>query len=269
MVYARQPGRFTLPGFGESGGGIPRDLAILLGVLFVTYSLQFFDSTAVWMAFLQLTPMVWQQGFVWQLATYPFVAFAVSPLWFLLGLLFLFWFGRDVYSGMGRRHFWRLIVWSSVGAALVAVGAGMLLPPQNATFVLMQGQQMLMAILIAAFATANRYATIYFMFVLPIQARWFLGLEVLLAFMGFLMYKDFAGFLGITAAVGLTYAYINHGFGRRSFRETRLRIERWWLQKKMERNRKKSNLRVIPGEGKRQGDGKGGNGEVRRGPWVH
>jgi hypothetical protein len=72
-----------------------------------------------------------------------------------------------------------------------------------------------------------------------------------------------------TSFLSRTYSYSHYGFGRRSFRETRLRIERWWLQKKMERNRKKSNLRVIPGQGKRERDGKGGNGEVRQGPWTH
>ncbi|HEX2645044.1 MAG TPA: hypothetical protein VHU81_18740 [Thermoanaerobaculia bacterium] len=273
MVYARNPGRFTLPGLGGPGGAIPRDLLILLGVLFATYSLQFFHATAVWMGILQLTPFVWLRGLVWQVATYPFIAAQVSPLWFLLGLLFLFWFGRDVYAGLGRRHFWRMVMWSSVGAALVAVLAAVIqarfagLP--SSVFFLMQGQQMLMTIFIAAFATANRHATIYFMFVLPIQARWFLGLEIVLAFLGFLTTKDFPGFLGICAAVGLTYSYLTHGFGRRGFREIRLRIERWWIQQKLERAKRKRGLRVIQGKGQKGSRGPADDGEVRRGPWVH
>ena len=60
---------------------------------------------------------------------------------------------------------------------------------------------MLLAIFIAAFATLNRNATILLFFVLPIQARWFLWLEVLFAFIAFLGSHDLPGFLGITTAV--------------------------------------------------------------------
>src|SRR5262245_32467867 len=102
------------------GGPAPRDLLVILAILFVTFSLRFFEATAIVPALLQLTPWVWQKGWVWQLATYPFIG-GGSPLWFLLDLLFLYMFGRDVFLGLYRRHFWRLIVWSSIGSALVAV----------------------------------------------------------------------------------------------------------------------------------------------------
>ena len=59
-------------------------------------------------------------------------------------------------------------------------------------------------------ATINRRATIY-LIILPIEARWFLGIEVLFAFMGFLVTHDLAGFLGICAAVGATNAFLATG----------------------------------------------------------
>ena len=40
-------------------------------------------------------------------------------------------------------------------------------------------------------------------FVLPIEARWFLGLEVLFAFLGFLNSKDLAGFIGVVSGVAM------------------------------------------------------------------
>ncbi len=268
------PGGFNPGGLGGFSGPVPRDVVALLGVVFATFTLQFFASTALLPALLRLTPLVWQRGFVWQLATYPFIGFGGPSLWFLLELLILFWFGRDVYSGLRRRHFWRLILWSAVGAALVAVAVHALTVLGGggsgpADFQLMQGQRMLLAIFVAAFATANGDATILLFFILPIRARWFLGLEVLFAFMGFLATRDLAGFLGITAAVGLTYLYIRSSGsmrgGKKTFREMRLRLERWWIQKKLERNRRKRGLRVIPGEGQRGPR----DPNVKPGPWVH
>ncbi|HYG63268.1 MAG TPA: hypothetical protein VEL74_11855 [Thermoanaerobaculia bacterium] len=275
-MYNRNPagpaGRSTLAGIGGFGGPVPRDLLVILGVVFATFALQFFDATRGIVALLRLTPLVWQSGFVWQLATYPFIGYGGPSIWFLLELLILFWFGRDVFAGLRRRHFWRMLVWSTVGSALVAVAVQLLAGLTTggvgmADFTLMQGQRMLMAIFIAAFATANRDATILLFFILPIQARWFLALEILFAFMGFLATKDLPGFLGICAAVGLTWGYIKASGtmkgGGRTLRETRLRLERWWIQRKLERNRKKRGFRVIQGEREQK------TPDGRRGPWVH
>ncbi len=264
------PGRMGMGSFGL-GGPAPRDLLILIGVLFVTFALQFFESTAILPTALRLTPLVWQGGWVWQIATYPFIGFGSPGIWFLLELLFLYMFGRDVYFGLYRRHFWRLILFVSMAAALVAVAVHALLTLTGAMetpapFVIMQGQRMLMAIFIAAFATAHKDATIYLFFILPIRARWFLGLEIVFAFMAFLGTRDLPGFLAICAAVGLSYLYVRSSGsmlgGKRTLREMRLRLERWWIQQKLDRARKKRGFKVIPGSGER-----GPN--VRKGPWVN
>jgi len=263
-VSIRDPygGRISLGGFG--GGPVPRDLWVLLGVLFATFSLLQFPSTGI--TYLLLSSAVWQRGFLWQLVTYPFIGFSGPSLWFLLELYILFIFGRDVYAGLGRRHFWRLVLTASVVSALLAVAVGFLslprgLPPEEAVFFpLMEGQRVLIAIFIAAFATANRRATILFMFILPIEARWFLAIEIVIAFIGFLQLRDLAGFVGFSAAVGYSYLYIRSGGGRRKgiLRDTRLRFEKWMIQSKLERMRKKRGFRVIPGDR-----------DTKRGPWVH
>lgn len=248
-------------GIGGFGGPIPRDLIAILATLLVTFSLQFFSATALLPALLRLTPLAWQKGFFWQLATYPFVGAGTPGIWFLLGLLFLYWFGRDVFAGLGRRHFWRLVMLAAVLSAVLAVAVDALGGGSAASFTLMQGQWMLMSIFVAAFATANPRATILLFFILPIEARWFLGLEILFAFMGFLSTKDLPGFLGICAAVGITYTYVRSGGRWKGLREIRLRMERWWLSRKLDRAKKKRNLRVIPGE--RRDPPRG------RDPWVH
>jgi membrane associated rhomboid family serine protease len=248
-------------------GPVPRDVLIILGVLFVTFALRFFQSTAIVPAVLELTPLVWTRGWVWQLVTYPFIG--VGGLLFLIDLLILYLFARDVYYGMYRKHFWRLILWSSTGAALVAVAVHVLLTFAGlhwapAPFAIMQGQWILLAIFIAAFATAQRDATIYLMFILPIPAFWMLWVEILFAFLAFLFTKDLPGFLGICSAVGLSYLYVRSSGslrgGRKSLREMRLRLEKWWIQRKLDRARRKRGFKVIPGD-------KGPN--VRKGPWVN
>lgn len=254
--------------FGLSGPA-PRDLLAILAVLFVTFSLWFFDSTRAIPAALILSPEVWRTAQVWRLATYPFVAVG-GGIWFLVELLILYMFGKDVYFGLYRRHFWRLIAFSALGAGLVAVGVHALLTltgvmsiPQP--FVLMMAPRFLLVIFIAAFATAHADATILLFFILPIRARWFLWIELLLAFVGFLGSHDLPGFLGICAAVGISFLYIRSSGsirkgGKRTLRELRLRLERWWIQKKLERNRRKRGFRVIDGDKDRN---------VRKGPWVN
>jgi hypothetical protein len=240
-------------------GPPPKDVLVLLAVVFVTFSLQFFIPGVV--NLFRLTPEVWRAGFVWQLVTYPFVGYGAPSFWFLLQLLILFLFARDVFLQLGRRHFWRMLVLGGVAAAVVALLVQAVLSRTadvsgSIPFPLMQGQLTLTSIIVAAFATMNRRATIYLFFVLPIQARWFLGLEILFAFMGFLQTRDLAGFLGICTAVGFTYLYLTRSGMRRGFRDSRLRLQRWFLQRKMDRMRKKSGLRVVPGAG-----------EVKKGPW--
>jgi hypothetical protein len=257
------PRRPDLGGFGL-GGPAPRDLLILLAVVFATFALGFFVPEV---DLLRLTPLVWTRGFAWQIVTYPFIGFGGAGIWFLLELLILYMFGRDVFYGLYRKHFWRLIVVCSVIAALVAVAVHVLTSLTGfmavpAPFILMQGQRMLLAIFVAAFATANAEATILLFFVLPIRARWFLWLEILFAFMGFLGTRDLPGFLGISAAVGLSYLYVKSSGsakgGKRIFREMRLRMERWLIQRRLDRAKKKRGLRVIPGDKGRE-----------RGPWVN
>jgi hypothetical protein len=255
-------------GFSGLTGPIPRDLLILFGILFVTFSLSFFDATSPLIGLLLLSEDAIRRGFVWQLATYPFVG--IGGLFFLVTLIFLYMIARNVFYGLGRRHFWRLVFAAAIGSALVALGVDLLMglaniPAVNA-FRLMQGQSLFWSLFIAAFATANRGGTIYLIF-LPIEARWFLALEALMIFIGFLFTKDLPGLFGMFTALGVGVGYVRSGGRGIKLREVRLRLERRWIQWKLDRNKRRRGFRVIPGQGERGGNG--GNGEVRKGPWVH
>ncbi|HKH43642.1 MAG TPA: hypothetical protein VKM72_03170, partial [Thermoanaerobaculia bacterium] len=163
-MYPRRSTTSSFGGFGGLTGPIPRDLLVLFGVLFATFAMQYFEATQVIIQLLRLTPLVWQRGFVWEVATYPFIGYG-GGIFFLISLIFLYLFARDVFLGLGRRHFWRLVLAAAIGSALVALLADALgrlagfAAPEP--FSLMQGQLVLWAVFVAAFATANRGATIY------------------------------------------------------------------------------------------------------------
>ena len=262
-MFSREPsGRF---GGGAATGGlrgpIPPTLWWLLGIVFATFSFQFFEATAFIPALMRLSPDVWQRGFVWQLVTYPFAGFGAPSFWFLLELFILFLFGRDVLSQLGPRRFWRVLIGATSAAALTAVlvelimrglGGAMTAVP----FSLMQGQRLLIVVLIAAFATLYGEATIYLFFVLPIQARWFLALEILFAFMGFLGSQDLAGFLGICAAVGLVVFLL----GQKKLRLQRLRLElrERYLRLRLLWLKRRRGMGIVQDEPRSDDD-----------PWVH
>ena len=193
--------RVQIGGFG-SGRPVPKDLWILLGVLFFTFTLAQFGTTGVWIELLRLSSLSWRFGFVWQLGTYPFIGYGAPSLWFLLELFILGLFGKDVFWRLGRKGFWMLIVWATVCAGLAAVAVDVAAwlfggSPVLTTFVILQGQHMLVVLMIAAFSVLYRDATILLFFILPVKAGYFLWIEILFAFMAYLSTKDLAGFVGI------------------------------------------------------------------------
>ena len=253
-------------GGGFAGGltsGIPKDIWFLAGIVFVTFSMRYFDSLA-WIPYLlELSPAVWQSGFVWQLVTYPFVGGGLPGFWFVVGLAVLLMFGRTVFTSVGRRGFWRLLLITGLVAGLAAVCVALLTqlitgPVPRNWFILMQGQQMLMAILITAFATMNRNATILLMFVLPIQARWFIPLTVLFAFLGYLSQKDLAGFVGICTAVAFTFGWLTGWRRQDFFRTFRLQAQQTWFKLRLAWMRKRRGIHVVPKQDSSKKD-----------PWLH
>ena len=244
-------------------GPVPRDIWLLLGVILASFALQFVAAAAWLPEALRLTPRIWRLGFLWQAVTYPFIGIGTPGILFIVELLILLMFGREVYGRMGRRGFWALLLKAAVLSALVAalvalarlaLGGGV--PP--GTFTLMQGQRFLITVLIAAFATLNANATILLLFVLPIQARWFILLEIVFAFMGLLGTGDVAGFFGLCAAVGAGVALVGGGLGRGPWREMGLRARQAWYRARLARLKRRRGLRVVRGDDDRGGD-----------RWVH
>lgn len=252
--------------FGGLSGPHAGDLLALVAVLFVTFSMQFLPGLAFVPNLMRLSSSVWDQGMVWRLATYPAAGWGGPSIWFLLELLIFYMFAGDLRWALGRQRFWNLLWMSAGAAALVACVVQLLLSAAGGggnAFVLMQGQRMLMAIVIAAFALIRRDATIMLFFVLPIRAKWFIWIEIAFAWVGLLASGDFAGFLGICTAIGAVFVLLRPGRTRGLMREMRLRYERWYVKQKMSRGRRR--FRVVPGGKKPKGE----DDRVRRGPWVN
>lgn len=238
-------------GFGGSFGGLapaPPDIVFLLAALFLSFSLSAFDSTALVVALLQLTPAVWKLGFVWQLLTYPFAA-EFSGFFFLLALFMVYQFGSEPCRRLGRKEFWKTFFIATLtgGAAAVLTqlaleAAGM---AQRADFVLLQGERMTLAVLTALYATLFAQATILFFFILPIPARALLWIELLIAFVAFLATKDFAGFVGIAVAVATVYAWLTGRGPRRFIADLEHRFGLWRSRRRYEKLKKKSGMRVV------------------------
>lgn len=216
------------PTFGGLSTPPAPDLVTLLAIVFTTFTLQFFEATAWLPALLRLTPALWQDGYLWQLVTYPFAGFGPPSLWFLLELLILYMFGNQVYWRLGRRRFWQVLLGSTATAALVATLVALAVGDHPLGFTLMQGQRTLLALCIAAFAASFGDATILLFFVLPVKARWFVWIELAVAFIAYLSTRDLAGFAGVCAAVaGGFFAAAGPSGGRRawlSLQELRLRL---------------------------------------------
>lgn len=257
--------------FGLGGGERPpRDLLGLLITLFVTYTLLWLPFSQPLMRALQLSSDVWSRGHLWQLVTYGFIPLA-GPIWFLIGLLILFMFGRDIYRVLGRKGFWSLIfqglLAGSVVSVLVNVALSLLFPGSSVNrnaFVIIQGDDVLLTLFIAAFAILYPNAVVRLFFVIPVRAANFLWLEILVAFVvGFLPTLDLAGFLGLCATVGMAWVVLHGGPGK-GLREMRLRLEKLLIQWRLRRLRSKRQIHIV-----RPDPGGDARRDPRRDPWVH
>jgi hypothetical protein len=86
------------------------------------------------------------------------------------------------------------------------------------------------------------------LFVLPIQARWFILLVIVFAFMGLLRTGDLAGFVGLCTAVGAGVWLTGGGLTGGPWRELWLRARQLWLRARLARLKRRRGLRVVRNE---------------------
>jgi hypothetical protein len=216
---------------GGGRGRPPLFLAVLIGSLFVGCFLELFIELRGWLETLRLSSGVWERFELWRLVTYGWVgAGTLSPIT-LIEIVLVYWFATELTVWIGSRRTQLLLVGGVplAGAAATAVqwlwtasGGSQCADP----FVMMQGQRIVIAVVVAAFASCNRGVIIKrlpFFFHLPIPSRWLIPLQLLWALMVFANTRDLAGFAGVVLATALGWVGANAG-GSRSDREPRASV---------------------------------------------
>ena len=239
-------------------GPHPPDILVLMGALFATYSI---DALAPGMTgIFKLSLDALESFTLWRVLTYPFVAGYGSALGLLISMWMILVFGKQVFYIVGRRAFWRSFFMTTGGAGVVALLFQALLDwtglapatHPGLIFSLMDGQLMVLTFLITGFAVFYGHTTVYLFFILPVRASWFIGLEIVFSFLGFLSSRDLSGFIGICAAVTLAYFLFSGVHPRRFLHEMRLRLHKKLIEARLRRQRRR-----------------GGGGGVVQGPWVN
>lgn len=175
-----------------------------------------------WVELLRLDPAAWERGEVWRLLTYGLFGRGGISAWVIAQLVLVYWLVQQlvVWVGLTRARTTLLggVAVAGVTAALAQAGSDQFGGPScgYAPFWLMQGQSVIIAIGLAAFAANNRYSTVShtpYVFGLPIPMRWLVPLQLLMALGGALSTGDLGGFVGILAATAWGWTAVSRGRG--------------------------------------------------------
>ncbi|MGB0578772.1 MAG: rhomboid family intramembrane serine protease, partial [Limisphaerales bacterium] len=96
---------------------------VLIAINLLVYCGQHFAIRLGWNyeQYLALQPDLLLQGHAWQLVTFQFLHDTTGPLHIIFNLVFLWFFGRQVESFLGRISFLKLYLWSGVAGGLTQV----------------------------------------------------------------------------------------------------------------------------------------------------
>ena len=205
MAFERNPWREFI---GGGRGRPPQLLAAWLVALAVGCFGSMFWELGPVLDSLRLSPAVWEQGQIWRVVTYAFVGWGgVSP-WTLIQLVLVYWFAMELIVWIG----WPRVRVLLLSGVLIAGIAGVVVqlasdasggPQTHSPFFLMQGQHVVIAIALAAFARCNQNATVTtpgFLLGLPVPVRWLVPLQLLYALAGFAATRDLGGLVGVGVA---------------------------------------------------------------------
>lgn len=218
MAFRRNPWQEVLAGLGEP----PRFLKILLASLALGCLGDIAEPLRPWVELLRLDPAAWERGEVWRLVTYGLFGRGGISAWVIAQLVLVYWLVQQlvVWVGLTRARTTLLggVAVAGVTAALAQAGSDQFGGPScgYAPFWLMQGQSVIIAIGLAAFAANNRYSTVShtpYVFGLPIPMRWLVPLQLLMALGGALSTGDLGGLVGILAATAWGWTAVSRGRG--------------------------------------------------------
>lgn len=143
-------------------------------------------------------------GQPWRVLTYGLVN--PPSLGFVVDMVLLVWFGREVEKFLGRRSFLRLYVFLYLIPPLLLTALGLWRPQ------MLSGQSGALALFVA-FATLYPSATMLFNLLAGWVAVALVGIYTLVA----LANRDWPGLIALWSTTGYAFAYIRHAQGTLSF----------------------------------------------------
>lgn len=203
-MIERDPWRETVTG----ARGRPPDFVVALLVLLGAGMIaDAFVELRPLVAWLRLDPAVWQHGQLWRLVTFGLVGEGGLSLWGAMQLVVIYWFTVELCVLMGAARVRVLLLGGIVIAGSAAVltqlaweGVGGERSPF--AFWMVQGQRIVMAIVVPAFASRHLHTTLEtpLLFGLPIPSRWLIALQLLFALATFAALRDTGGMMGVLVA---------------------------------------------------------------------
>lgn len=219
-MYERDPWRETVAG---ARGRPPTFVVVLMVLLGAGMLGDAFVELRPLVEALRLDAAVWERGQLWRLVTYGLVGADAFSLWAVLQLVVIYWFTVELCVLLDVRRVRVLLLGGIVIAGSVGVLAQLgweLAGGERSPypFWMAQGQRILTAIVVPAFAARHRHTLLRLPLVarLPIPARWLVGLELLLALATFAALRDVGGFAAVLAAVVWGSTALRHPSRRRA-----------------------------------------------------
>ncbi|MDQ6622722.1 MAG: rhomboid family intramembrane serine protease [Verrucomicrobiota bacterium] len=167
-------------------------------------------------------------GAFWQIASYAFVHFPSSLLWFVVEMYMLFAFGREVERFIGRRSFIILYLVLLVAPTLLLTLAGGLMRTE------LHGSGLLHLGIFVAFATI--YPSVEMM-MLRVPMKWIAMVLVAIGMLVALSARDWSSIIALGATAAIAFVFIrSRGVGSEM---------EWWTNLKA-RFQPKPKFQVVP-----------------------
>jgi len=139
---------------------------IIIANLVVFLFMTLFQTERFFLYYFGLVPqLVWGRGFVWQLFTYMFIHGGFGHIF--MNMFVLWMFGSEIENTWGKREFYKFYFITGIGSGFIT-----LLFSLNSTIPVVGASGAIYAILVA-FAMMYPNRLIYFYFLIPIKAKYF------------------------------------------------------------------------------------------------
>ena len=179
----------------------------------------------------------------WQIFSHPFIHDPKSPIAFLIDLLVLYFFLNPVERAIGSKRFLILFYISAIGGVIV----GFLLSWLAGFTMPFMGMTPSLLSIIVVFGLLNPEATVLFMFVLPIKAKYISYGTVVVTLLTYIAKANTSGGYHLGGML-FGYLYLNYLKWGSLTGWIMMRYSEWSIR------RKRTRFRVIDGEKNKNGN---------------